>query len=224
MATGARGRNVEMVESDRAAIVWALADEDALRVFAQVVAVTGTGLLERSGARSASATLPPTVCRIRRGFRSASCSARAGGRCAAPRAHPAGRRTHPRRSPQPSRARGRPRLIAAGLLEERDGALWPTQRAKATFAATPTPAASQRSDRPKASDPRATTLRKPHRQVADRRSHHCDQPLSETCPNRSQERVHPQRIPRCQKGCLPANPVWKGGSRNPSGGVGMIRR
>jgi hypothetical protein len=30
-----------MVESDRAAIVRALADEDALRVFAQVVAVTG---------------------------------------------------------------------------------------------------------------------------------------------------------------------------------------
>lgn len=49
MATGARGRNVEMVESDRAAIVRALADEDALRVFAQVVAVTGTGLPERSG-------------------------------------------------------------------------------------------------------------------------------------------------------------------------------
>jgi len=38
-----------MVESDRAAIVRALADEDALRVFAQVVAVTGTGLPERSG-------------------------------------------------------------------------------------------------------------------------------------------------------------------------------
>ena len=48
-ATGARDRNVEMVESDRAAIVRALADEDALRVFAQVVAVTGTGLPERSG-------------------------------------------------------------------------------------------------------------------------------------------------------------------------------
>ena len=47
--TGARDRNVEMVESDRAAIVLALADEDALRVFAQVVAVTGTGLPERSG-------------------------------------------------------------------------------------------------------------------------------------------------------------------------------
>ena len=47
--TGARDRNVEMVESDRAVIVRALADEDALRVFAQVVAVTGTGLPERSG-------------------------------------------------------------------------------------------------------------------------------------------------------------------------------
>ena len=102
-----------------------------------------------------------------------------------------GRRGRPGAAPQPSGARGRPRLIAAGLLGERDGALWPTQRAKATFAATPTPAVSQRSDRPKASDPRATTLRKPHRQVADRRSHHRDQPLSETCPNRSQERVHP---------------------------------
>jgi hypothetical protein len=50
--TVARDRNVEMVESDRAAIVRALADEDALRVFAQVVAVTGTGLPERSGSIS----------------------------------------------------------------------------------------------------------------------------------------------------------------------------
>ena len=38
-----------MVESDRVAIVRALADEDALQVFAQVVAVTGIGLPERSG-------------------------------------------------------------------------------------------------------------------------------------------------------------------------------
>jgi hypothetical protein len=38
-----------MVENDRAAMVRALADEDTLRVFAQVVAVTGTGLPERSG-------------------------------------------------------------------------------------------------------------------------------------------------------------------------------
>ena len=37
-----------MVEDDRAAMVRALADEDALRVFAQVVAATGTGLPERS--------------------------------------------------------------------------------------------------------------------------------------------------------------------------------
>ena len=37
-----------MVESDRAAIVRALADEDALRVFAQVVAVTGPGPPQRT--------------------------------------------------------------------------------------------------------------------------------------------------------------------------------
>jgi hypothetical protein len=46
--TGVRGRNGGMVEDDRAAMVRALADEDALRVFAQVVAATGTGLPERS--------------------------------------------------------------------------------------------------------------------------------------------------------------------------------
>ena len=49
MPTGVRGRHVGMVENDRAAMVRALADEDTLRVFAQVVAVTGTGLPERSG-------------------------------------------------------------------------------------------------------------------------------------------------------------------------------
>ena len=38
-----------MVKSDRASIVRALADEDALRVFAKVVAVTGTGMPQRSG-------------------------------------------------------------------------------------------------------------------------------------------------------------------------------
>jgi DNA-binding transcriptional ArsR family regulator len=38
-----------MVEADSAAMVWALADEAALRVFAKVVAVTGTGLPQRSG-------------------------------------------------------------------------------------------------------------------------------------------------------------------------------
>lgn len=37
-----------MIERDRAAIVRALADEDALRVFAQVVVVTGAGSPERS--------------------------------------------------------------------------------------------------------------------------------------------------------------------------------
>jgi hypothetical protein len=44
--------------------------------------------------------------------------------------------------------RGAARMIAAGLLEEKAGVLWPTQRAEATFAAkatvfaaAPTPAA-----------------------------------------------------------------------------------
>lgn len=39
---------VTMADRDRAAIVRALADEDALRVFAEVVAVTGTGRPQRS--------------------------------------------------------------------------------------------------------------------------------------------------------------------------------
>ena len=46
--TGAIGRKCRMVGRDCAAIVRALADEDTLRVFAQVVAATGTGLPERS--------------------------------------------------------------------------------------------------------------------------------------------------------------------------------
>jgi hypothetical protein len=33
------------------------------------------------------------------------------------------------------------RLVAGGLLEEKAGVYWPTQRAEATFAANPTPAA-----------------------------------------------------------------------------------
>jgi len=37
-----------MVEDDRGAMLRALADEDTLRVFAQVVTVTGTGLPQRS--------------------------------------------------------------------------------------------------------------------------------------------------------------------------------
>jgi DNA-binding transcriptional ArsR family regulator len=41
--------SAEMVERHGAAMLRALADEDALRVFAQVVAATGTGLPERSG-------------------------------------------------------------------------------------------------------------------------------------------------------------------------------
>jgi DNA-binding transcriptional ArsR family regulator len=45
----ASARRVGMAESDRAAILRALADEDALRVFAQVVAATGTGQPQRSG-------------------------------------------------------------------------------------------------------------------------------------------------------------------------------
>lgn len=46
---------VAMAKSDRAAIVRALADEDALRVFAEVVAVTGTGRPQRSGGATVSA-------------------------------------------------------------------------------------------------------------------------------------------------------------------------
>jgi len=42
---------VAMVNSDPAAIVRALADENALRVFAHVVAVTGTGRPQRPGGR-----------------------------------------------------------------------------------------------------------------------------------------------------------------------------
>lgn len=38
-----------MVDSDGVAMLRALAEEDALRVFAEVVAVTGTGLPESSG-------------------------------------------------------------------------------------------------------------------------------------------------------------------------------
>jgi hypothetical protein len=49
MPTGACGRSTRMVESVGLAMLRALAEEDALRVFAEVVAVTGTGLPERSG-------------------------------------------------------------------------------------------------------------------------------------------------------------------------------
>jgi DNA-binding transcriptional ArsR family regulator len=38
-----------MIDSDGVAMLRALAEEDALRVFAEVVAVTGTGLPESSG-------------------------------------------------------------------------------------------------------------------------------------------------------------------------------
>jgi len=47
--TGRYGRSTRMVNSDGAAMLRALAEEDALRVFAEVVAVTGTGLPESSG-------------------------------------------------------------------------------------------------------------------------------------------------------------------------------
>ena len=47
--TGSYGRSTRMVDSDGAAMLRALAEEDALRVFAEVVAVTGTGLPESSG-------------------------------------------------------------------------------------------------------------------------------------------------------------------------------
>ncbi len=45
--TGAYGRSTWVVESDGVAMLSALAEEDALRVFAEVVVVTGTGLPER---------------------------------------------------------------------------------------------------------------------------------------------------------------------------------
>jgi DNA-binding transcriptional ArsR family regulator len=47
--TGGYGRSTRMVDSDGVAMLRALAKEDTLRVFAEVVAVTGTGLPERSG-------------------------------------------------------------------------------------------------------------------------------------------------------------------------------
>src|SRR5215831_13540259 len=43
IATGVAGKSAEMTESDCAAMLRALADEDALRVFAQLVVATGTG-------------------------------------------------------------------------------------------------------------------------------------------------------------------------------------
>jgi hypothetical protein len=46
---GARARSGAVIERDRKAMLRALADEDALRVFGQVVLATGTGLPERSG-------------------------------------------------------------------------------------------------------------------------------------------------------------------------------
>ncbi len=49
MPTGSCSRRTRMVESVGVAMLRALAEEDALRVFAEVVAVTGTGLSERSG-------------------------------------------------------------------------------------------------------------------------------------------------------------------------------
>jgi len=77
--TGAIGRNAGIVESDCGAIVRALADEDALRVFAQVIALTGTGLPEAQVARSAFTMSPPMVWRVKPGCRSASLSAPVGG-------------------------------------------------------------------------------------------------------------------------------------------------
>jgi hypothetical protein len=47
--TGSYRRSTRMVDSDGVAMLRALAEEDALRVFVEVVAVTGTGLPERSG-------------------------------------------------------------------------------------------------------------------------------------------------------------------------------
>jgi DNA-binding transcriptional ArsR family regulator len=48
IATGVAGRSAGMAESDCAAMLRALVDEDALRVFAQLVVATGTGPPERS--------------------------------------------------------------------------------------------------------------------------------------------------------------------------------
>jgi hypothetical protein len=47
--SGACGRSTLMIESDGVAMLRALAEQDALRVFAEVVAVTGDGLPKRSG-------------------------------------------------------------------------------------------------------------------------------------------------------------------------------
>jgi hypothetical protein len=49
VAAAARGRTLGMTEVDPAVMVRALTDRNVLRVFAEVVAITGTGLPERSG-------------------------------------------------------------------------------------------------------------------------------------------------------------------------------
>ena len=49
MPTGAFSRSTWMMESDGIAMLRVLAEQNALRVFAEVVAVTGDGLPKRSG-------------------------------------------------------------------------------------------------------------------------------------------------------------------------------
>jgi DNA-binding transcriptional ArsR family regulator len=47
--TGVRGRSTWMIEREGVAMLRALAEQNALQVFAEVVAVTGNGLPKRSG-------------------------------------------------------------------------------------------------------------------------------------------------------------------------------
>ena len=70
-----------MAEDDRGAMLRALADEDTLRVFAQVVTATGTGLPQRSAGSIGYhyVTAHGMGCRAKRGWRSAPSSAPGGG-------------------------------------------------------------------------------------------------------------------------------------------------
>jgi len=68
-----------MVEDDRGAMLRALADEDTLRVFVQVVTATGTGLPQRSAGSISYHYITAHWCRAKRGWRSAPSSAPGGG-------------------------------------------------------------------------------------------------------------------------------------------------
>jgi hypothetical protein len=59
-----------MVDNDGVAMLRALAEEDALRVFAEVVAATGTGLPESSGGTSTIHYVRRMGCRAERVCRS----------------------------------------------------------------------------------------------------------------------------------------------------------